>query len=86
MSLIDHNDSRREMNDPAEGHFNITADGSPLPYVTSGIYVGGSGNLVCTAKDGSVATYYTVPSGATIAIRAIAVDASSTATHLTGQY
>lgn len=59
----------------------------PLTEVSKGLYVGGSGNLVCRlVDDASDVTFTNVPAGSVLPIRVAYVRATSTATNIVNLY
>ena len=58
-------------------------DTNQLAYVTKGIYVGGTGDVVCIlADDSSAVTFKAVPAGFILPVRAKVVTTASTATYM----
>jgi len=72
--------------DPFDDFFAISkSDTVDMPYRTRGIYVGGAGDVVVLAKDGTTSvTFKAVPVGTTLRIRTNRVMAATTATLLIG--
>lgn len=54
---------------------DVTAVGPTL-----GLYVGGTGNVTVTMKDGTVVVFNAVPVGAILPVRCVKVNAATTAT------
>ena len=75
---------------PATSAFAITPTANAnaeFSNVTRGVYVGSTGNVtIKLSGDSSHVTFYNVPAGVTLAIRAIAISNTSTATDLVGLY
>jgi hypothetical protein len=73
-------------NQPANDGFAITPNDSvDLSDVTRGIYVGGTGDIKITHKGGTTLTYFAVPVGTQLAVKAQRVWATgTTATNLVG--
>ena len=71
--------------EPASSAFPIIPDNTnDLPYVTRGIYVGGTGALVVMLYFGAIVTFAAVPVGTIVPVRARKVYTASTATLLLG--
>ncbi len=81
-----------DLDSPFMGSFAITpSDAAPLPYLTRGIYVGGTGDVTVYLKwdsgNNGPVTFPAVPAGKILWVRARAVLYSGTnATYLVGLY
>ena len=71
---------------PARHMFAITPDDvAEFEYLSTGIYVGGSGDVVVIDPDsGAAVTFFAVPAGTILPIRVARVMTATTATNLTG--
>ena len=79
-------DSKSALDSPPSQAFEITpSDSADLPFVTRGIYVGGSGDLRVTLLDGATVTYKNIAGGVHHGMRVQRVHATgTTATSLLG--
>lgn len=79
---------REGLESPASNYFSITpSDVTDFDQVTRYIYVGGTGDIACVAKDGSVVVFTAVQVGTVLPVRAVRVNATSTtATNLVGMF
>lgn len=72
-------------NRPSAGFFDITkSDTTVLPSEMTGIYVGGTGDVVCKNASDVTVTFKAVPVGTCLRIRPTKVLAATTATLLVG--
>lgn len=71
-----------------QGGFAVTPhDTNALTHETKAIYVGGTGNLVVTGKDGNDVTFNSVPAGEVLRIAATHVKSTgTTATNIVGLF
>lgn len=76
------------LDSPGEGHYAITPhDSTDFAISFRSVYVGGAGNIVVVANNGTAVTYVGVASGSIIPMRGKRVNATNTtATNLVGIY
>lgn len=85
MPALDQYDAATgSLTSPADDAVAITPHNTnELEYVTRAIYIGGTGNLKLTTKNGNEVTFSSVPAGLVLPIRAKIVFATgTTATNL----
>lgn len=69
----------RGMNAPASDAFDIVPDdGQDLPFVTRGLYVGGTGNVRLVTLEGSTTTFKNLSAGTVLPVSASRVLATGT--------
>lgn len=81
MAAIDTHNATNNVTSPVKNFAAITPHASTeLDYVTTAIYVGGTGDVVAVNRAGTEITFSAVPAGTILPIRTSRVDDSSTAT------